>query len=331
MDWRVKTLVTGSTGFIGSHLCRALLENGNQVVAFRRKASPLTLIKNLPIEHHIGDITDIKSIESAMKDVDLVYHSAAQLGRATRRQTYLVTVVGTRNLLQAAINAGVQRVVHTSSVAALGVPISTDDNIRLQERHTWNYPACWWQYGYAKYLAELEVQCAVASGLDAVIVNPTLVIGAGDINKISGDVLLRVADGRLKIAAQGGLNAIHINDAIHGHLLAASHGKTGHRYILGSVNMTHQQFLTEVANIAGVRPPRFVVPAGFLRNLAPLFSALAAFTPLPFSPDAARKVGYHFYYDIAKAIKELGFTPNRSIEEAIAESLSWYKEGNSVG
>ena len=327
----MKTLVTGSTGFIGSHLCRALLENGNQVVAFRRKESPLTLINKLPVEHHIGDITDPKSIESAMQDVDLVYHSAAQLGSATRRQTYQVTVIGTRNLLQAAMKADVQRVVHTSSVAALGVPTSTDENIRLHERHTWNYPAGWWRYGYAKYLAELEVQCAVASGLDAVIVNPTLVIGAGDINKISGDVLLRVADGRLKIVTQGGLNTIHIKDAIHGHLLAATHGKTGHRYILGSANMTHLQFLTEVANVAGTGPPRFVVPAGLLRKLAPLFSALAAFIPLPFSPDAARKVGYHFYYDTAKAIEELGFTANRSIEEAIAESLNWYRERNSVG
>jgi dihydroflavonol-4-reductase len=331
MDWRVKALVTGSTGFIGSHLCRALLENGNQVVAFRRKASPLTLIKNLPVEHHIGDITDIKSIESAMQKVDLVYHAAAQLGSATRRQTNLVTVVGTRNLLQAAMNAGVQRVVHTSSVAALGVPTSTDENILLHECHTWNYPAGWWQYGYAKYLAELEVQCAVASGLDAVIVNPTLVIGAGDINKIAGAVLLRVADGRLNAATQGGLNAIHIKDVIHGHLLAASHGKTGHRYILGSVNMTHLEFLTEVASVARVRPPRFIVPAGFLRKLAPLFSVLAAFVALPFSPDAARKVGYHFYYDTTKAFKDLGFTPHRSIEGAIAESLNWYKERNSMG
>jgi dihydroflavonol-4-reductase len=327
----MKILVTGSTGFIGSHLCRSLLAKGYHVRAFHRPGSPTQLIEDLPVEHAIGDITDASSLQNPMRGVQVVFHAAAKLGKSTPQETYAVTVGGTRNVLQAAMISGVHRVVHTSSVAALGVPVipgihpeSIKHPALMDERHSWNYRPEWWRYGHAKHLAEMEVQRAVAMGLDAVIVNPTLVIGAGDINKISGDVILRVDRGQLKIATQGGLNAIHISDAVNGHLTALESGKRGERYILGGNNLTHLDFLIITAEAVGAKPPGMVLPARLIRSLIPLFSLWGIYFHLPFSPEAARKVGYHFYYDSSKAQNELGVTAAHSIHDAIIQSYNWY-------
>ena len=331
-------LVTGSTGFIGSHLCRALLAQGHQVRAFHRQTSNLTTLAGQEIEHAIGDITELDTLAKAMQGIEVVFHAAAQVGApGDVHKMYTVTVGGTRKVLQAAMQAGVRRVVHTSSVAALGMPEqtphgfdrtgeATNRSLIMDERHTWNYRPDWWFYGHAKYLAEMQVQRAVAQGLDVVIVNPAVVIGAGDINRVSGDVVVHAAQGHIPVAIPGGLNIVHISDVVRGHLAALAKGRTGERYILGGENMTHRRFLQIVAEVVGVHPPRFVVPYSLARLLVRPMSLAWKLLPLPLSGDDLRRIGYYFYYDTLKARLELGLKEARPARQAVADAFTWYRE-----
>ena len=239
------------------------------------------------------------------------------------------------------MHAGVWRVVHTSSVAALGMPEQTPRgrnksgeaahrSLIMDERHTWNYPSDWWFYGHAKYLAEMQVQRAVAQGLDVVIVNPTVVIGAGDINRVSGDVIVHAAQGHIPVAIPGGLNIVHIADVVRGHLAALANGRTGERYILGGENMTHRRFLQILAEVVGVKPPRFVVPVSLARLLVRPMSLIWKLLPLPLSGDDLRRIGYYFYYDTLKARLELGLKDTLPARQAVADAFTWYREQGVV-
>lgn len=329
-----RTLVTGSTGFIGSQLCRALIASGHPVRAFHRATSPLQALQDLPVEHAIGDITQPETLIDALRDIEIVFHAAAKVGSRRAGSHDAVTIGGTRNLLEAAAQAGVRRVVHTSSVAALGVPeeIKTHPHQRplIAENHTWNLSQADWKYGYAKYQAELEVQKAVACGLDVVIVNPAAVVGAGDMNQISGNVIIQVARGRLPVTIDGGLNVVHVQDVVAGHLAALERGRTGERYILGGENLTHTQFLTRIAKTAGVRPPRLSLPGRWVRLLTRPVGLVDRLLKLPVSGEALRRAGYYFYFDTRKARRELGLAEPRPISQAIEEALQWYREQGMI-
>jgi dihydroflavonol-4-reductase len=222
----------------------------------------------------------------------------------------------------------VRRVVHTSSVAALGVPrlVPGGQPVLMDETHSWNYRPEWWPYGYSKYQAELAVQEAVAQGLDVVIVNPTVVIGAGDLNRISGNTILQVARNRIPVAPPGGLNVIHIDDVVRGHLAALERGRTGERYILGNENLTHQRFLRMIAEVVDVRPPSPVVPAALLRWMAGPAKQAGRWLPLPISADNLRRAGYYFYFDTLKARAHLGLGQLRPTYEAITEAYAYFCE-----
>jgi len=323
----MNVLVTGSTGFIGSHLCQALLTEGFRVRAFHRPSSPLTLLNGLQVEHVHGDLAQPETLQEAMKGVEVVFHAAAYLNKlAVLSEMLSVTVQGTRNVMEAATQAGVRRLVHTSSVAALGVPRHVPDSPSspIDETQAWNYPAQWWPYGYAKYLAELEVQRAVAQGLDAVIVNPAVVIGAGDLNRVSGEVIVQMAHHQLPFAPPGGLNVVHIADVTRGHLAAMEHGRTGQRYILGGDNLTHLKFLQFIAGVVNRHPPQIVVPAILFRLLALPLSALARLIHIPVRTHTLRQAGTYFYYDLRKAQQELGLVTTHSTRQAIQEAYDWY-------
>ncbi len=297
--------------------------------AFHRPGSSLSLLEGLDIEHAAGDLTDPASIEAAMQGIDVVFHAAAQLGSHKQpERIYDVTVQGTRFVLNAALKAGVKKVVHTSSVAALGVPPNKYLNppYIMDEHHTWNYRPEWWRYGHAKYLAELEVQTAVAQGLDVVIVNPSIVLGGGDINRISGDIVIHVAKRHLPVSIQGGLNAIHVEDVARGHLAALEQGRNGERYILGNENMTHHQFISAIAKAARVTPPRLMVPGWCLPFLTIPLSLGHKLFRLPLAGNDLHRAGCYFYYDTRKAQTELGLTDLLPVSQAIEETLAWYKE-----
>jgi dihydroflavonol-4-reductase len=325
-------LVTGASGFLGSHLCQALSGLGHHVKAFYRprlNGDIPVLLKGMDVEHVVGDITDNTSLEYALKDVKIVFHTAARLGSGGNPQElYAITVQGTQNVLQAARHAGVERVIHTSSVAALGVPGYKQPPPKkpqaVDENHTWNFPPEWWRYGHGKYLAELEVQKAVALGQDVVIVNPGVILGPGDINQIGGDVIIKVSSGRFPISLPGGLNIVHIEDVVKGQIAAWQRGRTGERYILGGENLSHLTFHRQIAQICAVKPPQHMLPALPVRALAKPLSYFSKY--LPVSASSLYRVGYFFYYSSQKAGEELGYSEILSSHQAILDAYNWYKQ-----
>lgn len=321
-------LVTGSTGFVGAHVVHGLLERGYRVRAFHRATSLMRLLDGLEVEHAIGDLTQPETIQAAMEGVDVVFHAAAWMGGSSPAgRQYAVTVEGTRDVLAAARAAGVRRVVHTSSVAALGVPNEISDGVTglMNESHTWNFRPDFYPYGYAKYLAELEVQKAVASGLDAVIVNPSLVFGGGDVYRQSGSIITQVAERRITVAIEGGVNCVHIDDVVAGHLAALERGATGERYILGGENLSILELLSLIAEVTGVPAPNLVLPGWLVRSLGGPAHLLQGFLNVPISIDLLRLAGYNFFYDRSKAETVLGLTNCRPVREAIEEAAAWFQ------
>jgi dihydroflavonol-4-reductase len=323
-------LVTGSSGFVGSSLCRSLLESGFNVRAFHRSTSSLKLISDLDVEHAVGDITQIDTLMEAMKGVDVVFHTASKVDywRASEGM-YQIVVGGTRNVVQAALQNRVERVVYTSSVGALGVPDlqrKTGENpILINENHVWNCRPQWWRYGHAKHLAEYEIQNAVAEGLDAVIVNPSMILGPGDINHISGEIVILMAKRIVFLGIPGGMNAIHIDDVVRGHLFALEYGQRGERYILGGENETFLKFMQTTARIVGVNPPKYTIPAWVLRPLATPLDLLCHIFPMPFNGDLLRFCSYYMYYDTRKAENKLGFKAGHTYQDALQSTYDWYK------
>ncbi len=323
----MRALVTGSTGFIGSHLCRALLAAGYRVRAFHRPQSSLALIADLPLEHALGDLTDPLSLQAALQNVDVVFHTASKVDYWRGNNVmYPVTVGGTRHILNAAAQAGVQRLIYTSSVAALGLPQQPG---LMDETHFWDGRAPWWRYGHAKHLAEEEVRQAAARGLGAVIVNPAMVLGPGDINRISGELIVQAARRWLPVSLPGSMNVIHIDDAVRGHLLALEGGLSGQRYILGGQNIAYFEMMAQTAAIVGRRPPRWTLPAGLLPHLAAPLDWLSRRVRLPINGDLLRLAGLPMTYSTQKAQRELGFRAEKSVA-AIRETYDWYRANGVI-
>lgn len=323
-------LVTGSTGFIGGKLCQALIAAGHRVRAFHRPTSSLKLLDGLPVEHALGDLTQPQTVRDAMQDIEAVFHVAALMSNDNPGKAYAITVEGSRAVMEAARQAGVRRLVHTSSVAALGVPEQgpggREAPTLLDERHTWNYRPDFWAYGFAKYLAEMALQNAIAGGLDAVIVNPSVVFGAGDHYRAGNSTIVMVARGRLPLYTTGGINVVHIDDVVAGHIAALERGRCGERYILGGENLTIPQFIKLCAEIAGVKPPRLFLPAGLVRRLARPVRLLRSLISLPVSGNELRLAGRYFFYSTRKAQTELGLGSPRSARDALADAYQWYKD-----
>lgn len=326
----MKILVTGSTGFIGSAICRELSARGEQAIAFHRSSSDTKQLDDLPIEHRIGDLTDAASLSNAVKGVDAVIHCAAQMGSTTDWQRFFsVTVKGTRSILEAARAAKVRRFIHTSSVAALGVPehgYQNHSQALLSETHTWNFIPQHWQYGYAKYLAELEVQRAVALGLDAVIVNPSSVFGPGDILRTQSSVIRMVTDHGLRLSALGGMNVVHIRDVVLGHLAALEHGLRGERYILGGENLTHDEFFHNILESAGLKTRIITLPLPLVTLMRKLFFLTSRIFHLSINPGILNLAGYYFYYDLEKSQRQLRLPSPLSARQAVSDAALWFKE-----
>ena len=325
----MRALVTGATGFIGAALCRGLLAAGYSVRALRRPTSNMRLLEDLPVERVEGDLTQPESLDAAMQDVQVVFHAAAMLGDDhDAGRLYAVTVEGSRSVFLAARQAGVQRVVLTSSAAALGVPqggpLAGTVRSGMDENHTWNFPPQSWPYAYAKYLSELEAQRAVAAGLDVVIVNPTLVMGAGDIYRHNSSLVVQVAQRRLPALVEGGLNVVHAADVTAGHLAALERGRCGERYLLAGENLTLVELVKKIAAVAGVEPPGVVLPAGVARRLALPARWFSQYLTLHSAVLALRMAGQLFYVDGRKASVELRLGPPRPADEAIREAYDYF-------
>lgn len=317
-------LVTGATGFIGSALCRALLDRGYKVRALHRASSSLVALQDLPVERSVGDILNPESLTPAMRGIDLVFHTATQSAYVRRPEIVLETTVdGTRNILLAAIESGVRRVVYTSSIAAMGAP---PEGELLTEQHTFNLPPKRFLYGYAKRQAEIEVLKLAARGLDVVIVNPTIALGPGDVNVISGLLVTEAARGWGFFWLEGGMNTVHIDDVVAGHLAAADKGRTGDRYILGGENLTIREVFTTVNEIVGRRPPWLKIPSQLIGPLARAIDLLSPLLNLSIN-SGQLLLGQHYpYCDLSKAQRELGLSDPKSFRQAVQDAYDWYRE-----
>ncbi len=323
-------LVTGGTGFIGSGLALKLREENYNVRILRRQDSDLSAIKGIDLEHRIGDIRDKESLKKAMGGCDTVFHTAAIVSfwRKNRDVIYEVNVLGTRNVVETSLELGIERLVHTSSVASLGY---RNDGMPVDETTEFN----WWPfnipYKISKYQAEQEVLSAVAKGLPAVIVNPTVVVGARDIHFHGGQIIREVKRGLTLFYLDAWINVVYVGDVIFGHIQAAERGRPGERYILAGENLTAKEAFKRTAEIVGGRAPTIRVPFFLAKAAARSFEAVAAVSnarPV-ITPELILAAEYSNPYSAEKATTELGYrvTP---LEVAIREAYEWYLEKGMI-
>ena len=321
-------LVTGATGMIGSALARQLVEAGHEVRVLRRSHSTGGLLEPVrgQIETFEGDIADAGLLDEAMAGVRGVFHVAAYIGFGSSREwkhLYQVNVLGTRTVVNAALKSGVERLVHTSSIAALGRPEQPGSFI--DETHEWSASRVNTHYARSKHLAELEVQRGIAEGLDAVMVNPTLVFGTGRPGENTRLIVDQVRKRRLPVSPAGGTNFVDAEDVADGHVRAMERGRCGERYVLGGENLRWKEALDTLAHAAGVRGPRFVVRPALAIALATLSESTSRVLPLGrvVTRATARSASRVYFYDVSKAQKELGyqFRPFRDTARRIMTEL----------
>lgn len=320
------TLVTGGTGFVGSAIVRALLTRGDGVRVLVRPDSDRRNIAGLPVDTVEADLTDVASLARAVQGCTGLYHAAAdyRLWAPHAQRLYQVNVEGTRALMLAAVQAGVRRIVYTSSVATLGV---VPDGI-ADETTPVSLEAMVGDYKRSKYLAEQGVLDLVANrDLPAVIVNPSAPVGPRDIKPTpTGRMIRDAAEGRMPAYVDTGLNIVHVDDVASGHVLAFARGRVGERYVLGGENMTLQQILAVIARLSGRRPPRFKLPHGVVLPIAHIAEAVARLTrvdDLQLTVDGVRMARKHMFFSSAKAEAELGYRA-RPAEEALADAVAWF-------
>jgi len=325
-------LVTGGSGFLGSAVLRALLARGVHVRALVRPASPRGNLAGLNCEVAEGDLTDPASLRAALRGMRHLFHVAADYRLWAPDPTVIlrVNVDGTRTLMREALDAGVERIVYTSSVAALKVAGAigpVDETAPLDPEEAIG------AYKRSKTLAERVVEeMARHDGLPAIIVNPSTPVGPRDIRPTpTGRMILDAARGKIPAFVDTGLNIAHVDDIAEGHLLAFEHGRIGERYILGGENLPLRDLLAEIARQTGRPAPRIRLPRGPLYPLALGAEAVARVTgkePL-LTVDALRMSRYRMFFTSAKAERELGYHP-RPYDEAVADALAWFREAGQL-
>lgn len=307
------TLVTGATGFLGATLVRRLVAAGTPVRILRRASSSLDLLGDAAglVEHAEGDVTDWRAVRAAVSGTAQVYHAAAYVGfggRKDREALMAVNVGGTANVVDAAREAGVDRLVHVSSIAALGRTLPP--RRMIDETAVWRPSKANTAYAVSKHLAEMEVQRAVAEGLDAVIVNPALIFGPGRPGENTMQIAQKLREGTLPAVPAGGTCVVDVEDVAAGMERAMAHGRTGERYLLGGENLLWREILGQLAEVLGVEPPRVTLtrrPALALAAASAAWAALTRTRPL-ITFETARTASAVYRYDHTKAVEALGCT-----------------------
>lgn len=321
----IKAFVTGGTGFIGAHVVRSLLEAGYSVRALVRPTSQLDNLKGLDIEVVTGDLND-PGLSELMQGCQVLFHVAAHysLWQADRDLLYRNNVEGTRNVLQSAGKAGIERTVYTSSVAAIGVGKPGEI---VDETHQSPVEKLVGDYKKSKFFAEQEAIKAAESGQDVVIVNPSAPIGPMDIKPTpTGEIIVRFLQQKMPFYLDTGLNFIDVRDVAQGHLLALDRGKKGDRYILGNQNLSFKSLLEQLAEITGLSAPQKTVPVWLPLSMAWIDECVfSAFGKTPSIPlNGVRMAQHPMYYDASKAVRELGL-PQSSIRKALKDAVDWFR------
>ncbi len=330
----MQTLITGASGFVGSAVLRKLIQAGHEVRALIRPNSDRRNLDGLPVEIVTGNLTDRLSLDRALAGCGCLFHIAAdyRLWVRNAQEIYEANVTGTRNIMLAAAQAGVRRIVYTSSVATLGL---TPDGSPADENTPASLDDMIGHYKRSKFLAEAAVmQMAHADGMPVVIVNPSTPIGPRDIKPTpTGRMIVEAASGRMPAYVDTGLNLVHVDDVAVGHLQALERGKIGERYVLGAVNLTLKEILTQIAALTGRKPPRFRLPHNAVLPIAYLAEGWAWMTGG--SEPRVTRVGVrlakkHMFFSAEKAVRVLGFHP-RPIEDALRDAVEWFRENGYLG
>jgi len=321
------SLVTGATGFVGSAVARALIGAGHAVRALVRPSSDRSNLQGLPVEIAIGRLEDAASLAAALRGCRALFHVAADYRLWVREPAEMrrANVEGTRDLMTAALAAGIARVVYTSSVAVLGL---TADGTPADETTPVAPTDMIGPYKRSKFDAEAAVRALIAErGLPAVIVNPSTPVGPRDVKPTpTGRIIIEAASGRMPAYVDTGLNLVHVDDVAAGHLAAFERGRIGERYILGGENLSLAAMLGEIAALAGRAPPRLKLPRLAVYPVALVEEALARLTGRePFATfDGLRMAKKKMYFSSAKAERELGYR-FRPARDGLADALAWFR------
>jgi dihydroflavonol-4-reductase len=320
-------LITGASGFVGAAVARCLLRAGYDVRAMLRRTSRRDNLAGLKVEIVEGDLLEPSTIERAMTDIRYVFHVAADYRLWARDPAQIVrtNVEGTRAVMTAALHAGVERIVYTSSVATLASRPhgeASDETFPLPQAQAIG------AYKYSKVVAERAVEAMVATqNLPAIIVNPSTPIGPGDIRPTpTGRIIVEAAAGRMPGYIDTGLNLVHVDDVAAGHLAALLRGRIGERYILGGQNVPLRDMLGEIARRVGRRPPVLRLPRTMMFPIAYGAEALAHITGRePFvTTTGLRLAKDRMFFTSAKAERELGYRA-RPYGEAIGDAIDWFR------
>src|ERR1700687_2579849 len=326
----MSTLVTGAAGFLGSHVARQLVARGDDVRVLLRASSTNRAIAYLPLEYVTGDLRDPASLDRAMKGVKRVFHVAAdyRLWAKRKQDIYDSNVGGTKNLLDAAKRAGVEQLIYTSTVATIAVDRPQHPNeftdAKLEEMVG--------HYKRSKWMAEREALDAAKSGLPVIVAMPTTPVGPWDWKPTpTGKIILDFLNGKMPGYVKTGLNFVGVEECATGHLLVATKGKIGERYLLGGENLTLQQLLHTLADITGLPAPKWKIPHGLALSVAYAETALSGFLGRApqITVEGVRIARHMMFVDCSRAQRELGFQP-RPVAEALERAVRWYQSNGYV-
>ena len=324
-------LVTGGTGFVGANLVRELLADGYTVRVLARPGGDRRALAGCAVEIVEGDLLDPASLRRSVAGARHVYHAAAdyRLWAPDLRVIYRANVDGTRHLLQAAADAGAERIVYTSTVGAVGIP---KDGTPGDETTAVSLADMVGAYKASKFLAERVADEWAARGAPVVIVNPSAPIGPWDVKPTpTGQMIVDFMNGKMIGSVDTGLNVVHVRDVARGHILAALKGRVGERYILGHRNLSLLDIFRILSTLTGVPAPRFRVPYAVAWMAAAAMEGVARLTRRPpaVALTAVRMARKRMYFSAEKAIRELGL-PQTSAETALADAVAWFTEHGYV-
>ena len=324
-------LLTGANGHLGANLLRRLLRDGEPVRVLLRPQSDNSTVDGLAVERAYGDLRDPKTVEDAVRGCGRIYHAAAMVSTLhhRRKEIYDCNVLGTRNLLNAALSAGVSKVVVSGSLSAVGhLPNRpADESVPFNpfEKHL--------PYAYSKFGVERECLNAALDGLPVVVAISCAILGPWDFKPSRmGRTLTDFANGRLRAYIPGGFEFVAARDIVEGHILAMQKGRSGQRYILSTKFLTVDELLDIFERVTGRRRPPRISP-GLMAGIASVSSfVLTRFfpnVPQRFTPGAIRLLRMQRRADCSKARRELGYEPTR-IEDAVQEAYDWFVEHGAI-
>ncbi len=323
----MKALVTGATGFVGAAVARAVAAAGADVRVLVRGDSDLGNLDGLQVEQARGDLRDRESLRRALAGCRQLYHVAAHYALWAKNPSifYDINVTGTRTLLEVAREAGLERIVYTSTIGAIGLPegggLGTEQTpVSLAQMAG--------DYKRSKYLAEQEVMKLAKAGLPVVIVNPSAPVGERDIKPTpTGQMIVDFMKGRMPAYIETGMNLIDVDDVAIGHVRAMEKGRIGERYILGNKNLMLREIFELLSRLTGVPAPRIKLPRLAILPLAYVNKWIADYVthqPPRIPLEGVKMAKYRMHYDCSKAVRELGL-PQPPIENALEKAVKWFR------